>query len=42
MPVSLPDWYTPDGLLALLGQDQTKAQAELAQKPFDFGFELRP
>ena len=39
---ALSDWYTPDGLLALLGQDQAKAQAELAQKPFDFGFALRP
>ncbi len=39
---ALSDWYTPDGLLALLGQDQAKAQAELAEKPFDFGFELRP
>jgi type I restriction enzyme R subunit len=39
---ALNDWYTPDGLLALLGQDQAKAQAELAEKPFDFGFELRP
>ena len=38
----LTDWYTPDGLLALLGQDAGKAQAELAAKPFDFGFELRP
>lgn len=39
---ALLDWYTPDGLLALLGQDQPKAQAELAEKPFDFGFDLRP
>lgn len=39
---ALTDWYTPDGLLALLGQDRSKAQAELAERPFDFGFELRP
>lgn len=39
---ALSDWYTPDGLLALLGQDQARAQEELAQKPFDFGFDLRP
>ncbi len=39
---ALADWYTPDGLLALLGQDEAKAQAELASKPFDFGFDLRP
>jgi type I restriction enzyme R subunit len=38
----LVDWYTPDGLLALLRQDQANAQAELKQKPFDFGFALRP
>ena len=38
----LADWYSPDGLLGLLGQDRTAAQAELALKPFDFGFELRP
>lgn len=39
---ALSDWYTPDGLLGLLGQDQAGAQAELAEKPFDFGFDLRP
>lgn len=39
---ALSDWYTPEGLLGLLGQDQAGAQAELAAKPFDFGFELRP
>jgi type I restriction enzyme, R subunit len=39
---ALSDWYTPDGLMALLGQDQGKAQAELSAKPFDFGFDLRP
>jgi type I restriction enzyme R subunit len=39
---ALSDWYTPEGLFALLGQDHTRAQAELAQKPFDFGFDLRP
>jgi type I restriction enzyme R subunit len=39
---ALLDWYTPEGLLALLGQDHVQAQAELAQKPFDFGFDLRP
>lgn len=38
----LTDWYTPEGLLALLSQDVGRAQAELAAKPFDFGFELRP
>jgi type I restriction enzyme R subunit len=39
---ALSDWYTPDGLLALLGQDHLRAQSELAEKPFDFGFDLRP
>jgi type I restriction enzyme R subunit len=38
---ALADWYTPDGLMALLGQDQAAAQAELANRPFDFGFDLR-
>lgn len=39
---ALSDWYTPEGLLALLSQDKPRAQAELAEKPFDFGFDLRP
>lgn len=39
---ALTDWYTPDGLLALLGQDRARAQTELAERPFDFGFDLRP
>ena len=39
---ALVDWPTPDGLVGLLGMDRTKAQAELAALPFDFGFDLRP
>lgn len=39
---ALADWYTPEGLVALLAQDREKAQRELEEKPFDFGFELRP
>ncbi len=38
----MPDWYTPEGLIGLLGQDLAQAQADLAAKPFDFGFDLRP
>lgn len=37
----LDDWYTPDGLAALLKRDDTRAQASLAGQGFDYGFPLR-
>lgn len=37
----LDDWYTPDGLAALLKRDEARAQASLAAQRFDYGFPLR-
>jgi type I restriction enzyme R subunit len=31
---ALSDWYTPDGIVALLGQDRTQAQADLVLQPW--------
>lgn len=39
---ALADWPTPDGLKAMLEIDIEAAQADLAARPFDFGFPLRP
>jgi type I restriction enzyme R subunit len=39
---ALADWPTPDGLKAMLEIDVTAAQADLASRPFDFAFPLRP
>jgi type I restriction enzyme R subunit len=39
---ALVDWYTPDGLLALLEMDRETAQAQLSGQPIEFGFPLRP
>lgn len=38
---ALDGWYTPEGLSALLRQDEQKAHAELDNTPFDYGFPLR-
>lgn len=38
---ALDGWYTPDGLQALMRQDEGKAHAELDNTPFNYGFPLR-
>ncbi len=38
---ALDGWYTPDGLSNLLSQDESRAHAELAHAPFNYGFPLR-
>ncbi|MDP4075653.1 type I restriction-modification system endonuclease [Acidovorax sp. A1169] len=38
---ALDGWYTPDGLHALLKQDEGKAHADLDNTPFNYGFPLR-
>jgi type I restriction enzyme R subunit len=39
---ALEGWFTPEGLTERLEVDRQAAEAELAEKPFNFGFELRP
>ena len=39
---ALVDWYTPDGLTALLQQDAEAAHTTLAAKSIEFAFPLRP
>ena len=39
---ALDGWYTPEGLVELLKRDEKKSQAELANEPFNYGFQLRP
>ncbi|MEL7068497.1 MAG: type I restriction-modification system endonuclease [Cyanobacteria bacterium J06581_3] len=39
---AIGSWYSPEGLLDLLRQDNDKAHELLRQTPFDYGFELRP
>ena len=39
---ALDGWYTPEGLTALLKRDEDKAQGQLQDEPYDFGFSLRP
>jgi type I restriction enzyme, R subunit len=39
---ALNDWYTPDGLEALLKIDAEAAHAQLKTEPVDFAFPLRP
>lgn len=39
---ALDGWYTPEGLIALLKQDEDQAIEKLAQESFDYGFSLRP
>lgn len=38
---ALDGWYTPEGLLALLQQDEAQANAQLTAEPFTYGFTLR-
>lgn len=38
----LEGWPTPDGLMERLALDRDAAEAALKERPFDFGFELRP
>ncbi|WP_136685479.1 type I restriction-modification system endonuclease [Falsirhodobacter xinxiangensis] len=38
----LEGWFTPKGLEERLEIDTAAAESELADKPFNFGFELRP
>ncbi len=38
---ALDGWYSPEGLQALLRQDEVRAHAELDNTPFDYGFPLR-
>jgi type I restriction enzyme R subunit len=39
---ALEGWFTPKGLIERLGVDQRAAEKELEEKPFNFGFDLRP
>ncbi|MFB9221646.1 type I restriction-modification system endonuclease [Paracoccus cavernae] len=39
---ALMGWFRPDELLSMLEVDKEKAQASLAARSFDFGFQLRP
>ncbi|WP_438270436.1 type I restriction-modification system endonuclease [Rubellimicrobium arenae] len=39
---ALEGWPTPNGLMERLEVDRAAAEKELATKPFDFGFPLRP
>ncbi len=39
---ALDGWYTPEGLVELLKRDEKMSQAELANEPFNYGFQLRP
>ena len=39
---ALEGWFTPKGLSERLEVDKAAAEAELAARPLDFGFELRP
>ncbi|ATE61880.1 type I restriction-modification system endonuclease [Thauera sinica] len=38
---ALDGWYSPEGLQALLRQDESRAHAALDNTPFDYGFPLR-
>ncbi len=38
---ALDGWYTPEGLQSLLRRDEDRANAELAQTGFEYGFTLR-
>lgn len=37
----LDGWYTPEGLTALLKRNEDRAQQQLRDEPFDYGFPLR-
>lgn len=39
---ALDGWHEPEGLIALLQQDEERAHTELANTPFEYGFPLRP
>ncbi|MDD0811346.1 type I restriction-modification system endonuclease [Curvibacter sp. RS43] len=39
---ALDGWYTPEGLHALLRQDEMRAHAELDNTPFNYGLKLFP
>ncbi|MCA9785596.1 MAG: type I restriction-modification system endonuclease, partial [Candidatus Cloacimonetes bacterium] len=38
---ALDGWYTPEGLVALLKRDESRAHEQLKEEPFDYGFPLR-
>lgn len=38
----LDGWYSPEGLAALMQQDEAKAHDQLKEEPFNYGFTLRP
>jgi type I restriction enzyme R subunit len=38
---ALDGWYTPEGLTALLKQNEERAHQRLAVEPFNYGFQLR-
>jgi type I restriction enzyme, R subunit len=38
----LDGWHTPEGLATLLKRDEQKADEQLAQEAFNYGFQLRP
>jgi len=38
---ALQGWFTPEGLAALLKQDEDAAHAQLATEGFDYGFDVR-
>lgn len=37
----LDGWYTPEGLMALIKRDETRAHEQLEKTPFNYGFLLR-
>jgi type I restriction enzyme R subunit len=39
---ALDGWYTPEGLVALLKRDEARANEQLKNEPFNYGFPLRP
>lgn len=39
---ALADWYTPEGLKALMEVDKLAAEAHLKSQSFEYGFPLRP
>jgi type I restriction enzyme, R subunit len=41
LSLALQGWFTPEGLTALLRQDQDASHAQLATEGFDYGFDIR-
>jgi type I restriction enzyme R subunit len=39
---ALDGWYTPEGVKALLKRNEDKAEADLRESGYEFGFQLRP